>query len=239
MWADGIATWQGGQGKGLRPEEVAGWIPKIANLPIFPTTNKKWCSLAEGIYVCDDDELAKPFMAKAEQQAPAVQPKQKAEEESDNARARAAREAALARAAAASKAINFLYVPPPDSRSQRGGRMHHHLDNSIEPFLTALGIPRLSASVVVRIVTHQTFYGRPITNLVADIFPYIQRWIFHKRGRQEYMELEEHLNGSNRQRKLGEFSCEVMEKVRASSSPLVHTCTCSRTPSPFHGLLAR
>lgn len=216
MWAEGIKRWHEGNGKGIKPEEVASWIEPVSPLRIFPTTNKTWCSLADGVYICDDDELAKAFMTPPEVGVGSPEPEAGVEEDMAAARARAARSAAIAKAAAAegqAKTINFLHVPPPDTRSQRGGQMAFYPDTSILPFLDAMRIPRLSASVAVRIVTQQMFFGRPITNLVADLFPCVQRWIFSHRGRAEYIALEEHLNGEARQRKLEEFSCEVMAKV--------------------------
>jgi hypothetical protein len=66
MWAEGISRWQtGGQSRGLSPDEVAMWKTAIPDLRIFPTTQRTWCSIGEGVYINDDTELARPFMEAA------------------------------------------------------------------------------------------------------------------------------------------------------------------------------
>jgi hypothetical protein len=80
------------------------------------------------------------------------------------------------------------------------------------PFLQALGIPLLSASVTVEPIVHLTLYSySAINNLVADLLPCVQRWLFSKRGRSAYLELQQFLD--NQRRPFNDFTCTVVDKV--------------------------
>lgn len=220
LWARGIKRYQqdgGLRGKGVPPHKVRAWAAYIADMKIFPTTDKRWCSLSQGLYINDDDELARPFL-EAQEDAPVqdhtfAELANNYEFDKDAARAHAAKAERVAAAESEMKTksrVNFMHIPTCDARSH--GRMQYFSDVTIQPFLEALGIPKLSASVKVETILSGTIhYDNELPNLVADLFPFVQLWLFRKRGREEYLELEQSLSGQDRS--LADFQCMVTSKV--------------------------
>ena len=187
MWAEGINRFLK-MGKGLSMDEVASWLPWIRELKIFPTTKSTWCSLSEGVYINDDTNISDDF-------------EEAAAKTSDEGIKQAVR------------SLNFLHVPASDARSQRSKqrRFEYYPDTTIMPFLEALGVPLLSKSVVTKTVYDHYFFNRSISNTVADMVPCVQRWLFDKRGREKYLELEHFL--SSQERPVTDFKCLVLQKV--------------------------
>ena len=90
--------------------------------------------------------------------------------------------------------------------------MRNSSDSAIMPVFQALGVPLLSASVVLEaVIPHRYFFDRSISNLVADLIPAVQRWVLAKYGRAKYNQLEDFLN--SQRRPLSELKCIVTTKV--------------------------
>ena len=248
MWAEGITKWEetrhGPRPRGIRHDEVAQWVPAISDLRIFPTTEKEWCCLRQGVYINDDKDLAQPFADARNNMAAAAEDEESPEsaaiephlpaadlDAESLARMKAARTQRLAEARREASdserhSVHFLHVPPPSDSSrsdrQRGGHRQFCPDVSIMPFLEALGIQKLSASISVAILPQGLLNNRPtLPNIVAGLFPCVQRWLFAKRGRDDYLLLEEHLSQQNRP--LGEFICQMTDKVCVQSPELRST----------------